>query len=314
MKLNLNFKFKRERVIILDTVSWICNFLCSTDISQFIWRYYINEFKPGFIMPSSHSHKAVEIIFVIEGHGFMRFENDVVKIIKSNTLIIPSGKPHQFYGEKNCSCTLINIHVDFSAVAYDKFTDITSDSNFFTDLFNNNQEFLKLTDYDAVESAMKSIVFEMNNKLKNSETLVKLYFCELFILFSRLVEESKKNEDKASNKYVKQAVKFIEDSLVQELTTEIISNEVHISPDYLHHIFKNSTGFSTMEFVTIKRLDKSKELLKTTRKKVTEVASLVGIPNSQYFCTLFKKYTDMTPNQYRKISQMSNNSNLNIFE
>jgi AraC family transcriptional regulator, melibiose operon regulatory protein len=302
------------RVIKLDTVSWICNFLSSTEISKFIWRYYINEFKPGWIMPSSHTHKAVEIIFVIDGCGFMRFDNDVVKIIKNNTLIIPSEKAHQFYGEKNCSCKLINIHIDFGAVDLGRFTDSISDFNFFTDLFNNNQEFLKLTDYEAVESTMKRIVFEMNNKTSSYETLVKLYFCELFILLSRLIEENKNNGDKASKKYVTQAVKFIEDSLVQDLTTEIISREVHISPDYLHHIFRDSTGFSVMEFVTIKRIDKSKELLKATKKKITEIASLVGLPNSQYFSTLFKKYTGMTPNQYRKLSQMLNNRNSNIFE
>lgn len=298
----------------MDTVSWICNFLSSTEISKFIWRYYINEFKPGWVMPSFHTHKAVEIIFVIDGYGFMKFDNDIVKIIKNNTLIIPSEKAHQFYVETNCSCKLINIHIDFGAIVLDKSNDSISDSDYFTDLFNSNQEFLMLTDYETVESAMKRIVFEMNDKSSNYETLVKLYFCELFILLSRLIEENKKKEDRASKKYVKQAVRFIEDSLVQDLTVEIISKEVHISPNYLHHIFRDSTGFSVMEYVTMKRIAKSKDLLKSTKKKITEVASLVGLPNSQYFSTLFKRYTDMTPNQYRKLNQMLNNRNSNIFE
>lgn len=265
-------------------------------------------------MPSFHTHKAVEIIFVIDGYGFMKFDNDIVKIIKNNTLIIPSEKAHQFYVETNCSCKLINIHIDFGAIVLDKSNDSISDSDYFTDLFNSNQEFLMLTDYETVESAMKRIVFEMNDKSSNYETLVKLYFCELFILLSRLIEENKKKEDRASKKYVKQAVRFIEDSLVQDLTVEIISKEVHISPNYLHHIFRDSTGFSVMEYVTMKRIAKSKDLLKSTKKKITEVASLVGLPNSQYFSTLFKRYTDMTPNQYRKLNQMLNNRNSNIFE
>lgn len=298
----------------MDIVTWMSKFLEGAELSQFIWRYYINEFKSSWIMPSPHSHKAVEIIFVIDGCGFMRFENDVVKIIKNNTLIIPSEKAHQFYGDKTCSCTLINIHIDFSAVALDETTAGNPDPDFFNGLFHGNREYFKLIDYDNIESAMKRIVFEMNNKQSNYEVLAKLYFCELFILLSRLMEENKKQQDKAAKGYVNQAEKFIEDSLFQDLTTEIISREVHISPDYLHHIFKDSTGFSIMEYVTIKRIDKSKELLKATKKKVTEIASLVGIPNSQYFSTIFKKYTAMTPNQYRRISQMTNNSNSNIFD
>lgn len=301
-------------MIFLDIVNWIYKFLEGTEISQFIWRYYINEFKPGWIMPSPHTHKAVEIIFVIDGCGFMKFENDVVKIIKNNTLIIPSEKVHQYYGEKNCSSTLINIHIDFSAVEWDEIIGVKPDPDFLINLSFNNREYLKLTDYDNMESVMKRIVFEMNNKNSNYEILAKLYFCELFILLSRLIDEYKKQQDKGSKTYVKQAVKFIEDTLIQDMTAEIIANAVHISPHYLHHIFKDSIGFSIMEFVTIKRIEKSKDLLKSTKKKITEIASLVGIPNSQYFSTLFKKYTDMTPNQYRRISQITNNSNSNIFE
>jgi YesN/AraC family two-component response regulator len=298
----------------LETSSWVCNFLSNTELSQFVWRYYINEFEPGYFMPSPHAHPAVEIIFVMDGYGYLKFENDLVKISRHNTLIIPSEKEHQFFVDKNWCCTLINIHVDFSAVAEEHLSGMGAEANFFSEHFSQTQAYLKLTDYDVVESTMKKIVFEMENRQPNSELLVKLYFCELLILLTRLIEENQKKAENPSKKYVEQAVRFIQDSLAQDLTIEIISKEVHISPDYLQHIFKDLTGFSIMEFVTTQRINQSKDLLKSTPKTITEIASFVGISNSQYFCTLFKKYTDMTPRQFRKITQRLNNGNPNIFD
>jgi hypothetical protein len=51
----------------MGTTDWIFEFLNSTEISEFVWRYYINRFETGWFMPSAHAHKATEIIYVIDG-------------------------------------------------------------------------------------------------------------------------------------------------------------------------------------------------------------------------------------------------------
>lgn len=290
----------------MNLIPFICEFLKAADISSLIWRYYINEFKSGFNMPASHFHKAIEVIYVLDGFGFMKFDNDVVKVAKNNCLIILSEKPHQFYVENNCSCTLVNIHFNFN--------DIEDNLLFFnSDVFNRNG-YLKLSDYTQLQETMKKIVFEMDNRQDNYEILVKMHVCELFILLSRIVEKNRHQSNEPAKQHVSDAIHFIQSSLAQDLSPEIISRAIHISPDYLLHIFKDYTGNSLMKYVAVKRIEESKELLKKTDRKITDIASQVGIPNSQYFSTLFKKYTDMSPNQYRKISQMTNNSDSNIFK
>ena len=39
--------------------------------------------------------------------------------------------------------------------------------------------------------------------------------------------------------------------------------------------------------------------LKNTNKKINVICQQVGYPDPKYFCTLFKKETGVTPNQYR---------------
>jgi len=161
---------------------------------------------------------------------------------------------------------------------------------------------------------MKKVVDEMDKKQENYEVLVKMYFCELFIVLMRILKNKCKFGDKASKSYLDAAINFIELSISQDLSPGIIAKSIHISPDYLMHLFKEYMGCSVMNFVMLKRIEISKNMLKNTNKKVTEIASRVGIPNSQYFSTIFKKYSGMTPSQFRRISQMTNNSDLNIFK
>ncbi|HBM74603.1 MAG TPA: hypothetical protein DD429_03510 [Clostridiaceae bacterium] len=302
----------------MDTASLLCEFLKETDISPFIWRYYINKFEPGSSMDNFHSHEAVEIIYVIDGQGFMEFHNKAVRILKNNCLIISSEMPHRFYVENNTTCTIVNIHFDYNnTVLSHKIYDDTGDNChfcFFSDVVFNKDGYIKLVDYHNIEEIMKKTVFELDSKQKDSDLLVKLYFCELFIILSRIIEKDKNLNSDNIMEYISSTLDFINASLACDLSPEIIANEVHISSDYLEHIFKSNTGYPLMEYVTKIRIDKSMELLKNTHKKITDIANQIGIPNSQYFSTLFKKATGMTPSEYRRREQLTNNSDPNIFK
>jgi ABC-type sugar transport system ATPase subunit len=100
--------------------------------------------------------------------------------------------------------------------------------------------------------------------------------------------------------YLKAAISFINGHLDDSISPKDVADAVHLSSGYLMMLFKNHMDTSIMEFIYKQRIEKSKSMLAEKGKKISEVASDVGIPNSQYFSVLFKKYTDMTPKEYRK--------------
>ncbi|MFF2753777.1 bifunctional transcriptional activator/DNA repair enzyme AdaA [Psychrobacillus sp. NPDC058041] len=100
--------------------------------------------------------------------------------------------------------------------------------------------------------------------------------------------------------WVIQITEYIKEHYEDQLTLDILADICHGSPFHLQRTFKKITGISPVEYIQNTRINKAKELLETTNKSLVEIGSMVGMNNTSYFITLFKKITGDTPNQYRK--------------
>ena len=75
----------------------------------------------------------------------------------------------------------------------------------------------------------------------------------------------------------------------------------YLAPEYLSKMYKKQTGNSLKDYISEYRIEQSKILLKKGEMQIGDVALAVGFDNFTYFSTIFKKYTGMSPNQYRKL-------------
>ena len=94
--------------------------------------------------------------------------------------------------------------------------------------------------------------------------------------------------------------KFIDQNYSKQLTVEDVANSVHYSPGYARNLFKKITGTTITDYIKTVRIEVAKELLKERKYKVYDVANKVGYDNISYFCSVFKEYTGLTPNDYKK--------------
>jgi len=85
------------------------------------------------------------------------------------------------------------------------------------------------------------------------------------------------------------------------LTLSIVAKEVaFMNASYFGRLFKKVTGFFYTQYVMNCRLEKAKQILTDTDYKICDVASMVGFGDSEkYFGQAFKRYTGMTPGEYR---------------
>lgn len=108
------------------------------------------------------------------------------------------------------------------------------------------------------------------------------------------------HQRKTRNQEIVEQVKdIIDKEYSADISLESVSERVYISPCYLSSIFSQEAGITFKEYLIKVRIEKAKELLKEPSIKVYEVAQMVGYKDPHYFSQLFKKYTGITPVQYR---------------
>lgn len=74
-----------------------------------------------------------------------------------------------------------------------------------------------------------------------------------------------------------------------------------LSYSYFKTLFKMQYGCSPVKYVTMRRIEKAKELLITKRHSVTEISEMCGFDNVYYFSKVFKDYVGVSPQRYAKI-------------
>lgn len=100
---------------------------------------------------------------------------------------------------------------------------------------------------------------------------------------------------------LKQAIDFINERYYDEsISLDIVAKKVNISPNYLSAIFSQEVGQTLIEYITSKRIDKAKNMLRQADKRLGEIAFAVGYKDPHYFSFVFRKVTGCTPSEYRK--------------
>jgi len=93
--------------------------------------------------------------------------------------------------------------------------------------------------------------------------------------------------------------KYIDANFRENIYLKGIAMEFGMNPVYLGQLFRKHYGVYFNEYLLSLRIEEAKRLLRTTRKRVYEIAEMVGIQNADYFAVQFEKREKMTPTEYR---------------
>lgn len=126
---------------------------------------------------------------------------------------------------------------------------------------------------------------------------IHTYFVQLLELAVRLRDEE---SDFQGRKILHKAQEYIKENYQKEtLSLNEVASTVGVSASYLSSVFSQSTQYTFIEYVTEKRMEKAKQLLKSTELSSGEISSLVGYKDPHYFSFVFKKTQGLSPREYR---------------
>jgi len=91
---------------------------------------------------------------------------------------------------------------------------------------------------------------------------------------------------------------YIREHYAEDIGRNEIAAAFYMSPEYLAKTYKKQTGLNLNDAIAQYRIEQAKRLL-DRGERVSDAAMAVGFNNLGYFSTSFKKYTGMTPVQYK---------------
>ena len=109
---------------------------------------------------------------------------------------------------------------------------------------------------------------------------------------------------KTNNAKINAAMHFIQENYTRRLSVAEIAEEVGLSSEYLSSQFHKLTGSPLPSYITKLKIAEAKNLLRFTDMSLAEISEYLSFSSQSYFQSVFKKETDDTPNEYRRLNKL----------
>jgi AraC-like DNA-binding protein len=176
-----------------------------------------------------------------------------------------------------------------------------------------NYQFNQVLPLNPAEEAMIGAVFQQieqeQHQLKINHTKdIVLAHVELLLAYAnRCYQERQLNLTKKQGHHILAQLEMLLNHCLQDPelsikgipTVKSLSDELHLSPNYLSRLVQSSTGQSTQQFLQDRLITLAQEKISTTSCSISEIAYQLGFKSPQSFSRLFKLKTQQTPTEFR---------------
>lgn len=171
--------------------------------------------------------------------------------------------------------------------------------------FEYAQEAVKLGSFDyilqpAPYAEIEAAVARAGGKVREAENQRRYSAYEQY----RGELESQQPDETALSP-VHRAMDYIRRNLDRDLSRTDIAEAIYLNPEYLSRLFKRETGSSLSDYIATEKMRAAQSLLGDTNIPVSIIATKVGYSNFSYFSQVFKKYTGLSPLEYRSAKRRS---------
>ncbi|MEK3987112.1 AraC family transcriptional regulator [Paenibacillus sp. FSL K6-3166] len=100
---------------------------------------------------------------------------------------------------------------------------------------------------------------------------------------------------------------YIFNHLYEELSLDNLAMVAGLNRSYLSQLFKKETGFTVSDFIQIERIEEAKRLIELPGIHLSDIATRLQFNDQSYFTKVFKKYTGVTPRQFKTNKDTNSN-------
>lgn len=238
-------------------------------------------------------HPFTYFYYLEEGFGKLSIESEMIDVHAGDLIIINSNIGHTMYPDKSLTKVKF-LGFGIESVSIAGLEDDTAKAiNYFH--IDNKDKNLRFEEYfeDICREYKGSDIF--------SKSLANAVASTLVINLLRKYRKSiTVKHDKKVNRQIDYIKSYIDTNYNEDIKLEDLSSMVYMNKFHLISEFKQSYKITPIEYLILKRIEVSKNLLISTNHTMEEISALVGFNSQSYFNQVFKKKVGQTPSQFRR--------------
>lgn len=255
-----------------------------------------------------HYHQCCELLFVHQGKGNVIVNQRTYEMKKGMLFLFQPFQLHRIHADVSSQYPYERTIIKFDpSIINHRMIAFPHLQHYFEYLWQyqlENQAFDMNNTYSFIIKLLAS--FAQVDKTGTSQEIQEKKLLNFIQLISCMRDIQKETNQLMSapitsrtHRYSEMIMQWIEKHYMDEFNLERLAEELHLSKFYVSRIFRKETGSSIIDYLRARRINLACRLLETTAFPIEKVGDEVGIPNSSYFCQLFKKATGISPLQYR---------------
>ncbi|ULO06115.1 helix-turn-helix transcriptional regulator [Paenibacillus sp. 19GGS1-52] len=265
-------------------------------------EFFIEQLKRTgpFSMDSDHVHDSYEIYYLLAGERNYYINNLVYSLRKGDLLFINKNELHRTTAKGTARHE--RILINFEEVFLQKMmAQVTLHFPFMT-----TQSMLLRPDaheQGVIENILNSMQKEQAEHRAQHNLYLQTLLLQLFIEMGRIQElqrEAIAPENNEKQIKVYEIIDYLQTHYGDKLTLAQLSESFYISSTYLCRLFKQTTGFTIIEYLNYIRIQKAQQQLRESNAKVTQIAEDTDFDSIAHFGRVFKQIAKRSPLQYRK--------------
>lgn len=251
----------------------------------------------NFDYPYFHSHEYWELMITVEGKINHHIEGKVYHMSAGEGWLVRPADEHKLCSASPAPVKMLNfiIKKEYMEKLFSLYR--------LNLAYYENQGGAEFFSFKLTESILRSVSSEtiFIQAQKNLSEEQKILNCK--ILFGEVFSEFVRQKILAIKPYpdwLEELLIKLSDPLFEEgsIKSELVK-KANYSYSSLIRLFKQYTGYTIIEYVSIKKTEYAAELLRSSDKKILEIAGLLGYDSLSHFNHLFKRYIGLTPREYR---------------
>ncbi|GAB2717631.1 helix-turn-helix domain-containing protein [Paenibacillus thermoaerophilus] len=264
-------------------------------------RHHVTEWQNSWPL---HTHDGYEIFFFLQGNANFIIGNEIYQLQPGDMLLFSGDVLHRPNPMRDTP--YIRSYVNFTA---DYIQELAGDDlqAKLMNLFANPNGLLIRWDEQGVKEVDHYFAMMYNEREKEAighEFMLQSLMVQLLLKIYRKSKDvyslltASTQSQKETN--VRRILMYLNQNYKKSFTLEDLAGAMHLNKYYMCHCFKEVTGISINNYITRKRIDEAKKLLRLSDEPVGIMSENLGFSNPIHFSRMFKQYAGVSPQTYRK--------------